>query len=50
MGGINERLFLIRHLPAVEGPIVEVGSRDYGNTTSFRDVYVLGTRGKRVPV
>lgn len=40
MGDINQRLFLTHHLPAVNGPVVEVGSRDYGNTTSFRDVYV----------
>src|SRR5262245_50520717 len=39
MGDVNQRLFLTRALPATQGPVLEVGSRDYGNTASFRDVY-----------
>jgi SAM-dependent methyltransferase len=39
VGDRNQRLFLTRALPSVEGPVLEVGSRDYGNTESFRDVY-----------
>ena len=39
MGDVNQRLFLTRSLPGTEGPVLEVGSRDYGNTESFRDVY-----------
>jgi SAM-dependent methyltransferase len=40
VGDVNQRLFLTRSLPKTTGPILEVGSRDYGNTTSFRDVFV----------
>lgn len=39
MGDVNQRLFLTRSAPKIAGPILEVGSRDYGNTTSFRDVF-----------
>jgi SAM-dependent methyltransferase len=39
LGDVNQRLFLTRALPRVAGPVLEVGSRDYGNTVSFRDVY-----------
>lgn len=39
MGDVNQKLFLTRSMPKAEGPVLEVGSRDYGNTTSFRDVY-----------
>jgi SAM-dependent methyltransferase len=39
MGDVNQRLFLTRSVPALRGPILEVGSKDYGNTISFRDVY-----------
>ena len=39
MGDRNQRLFLERLLPHVHGPVVEVGSKDYGSTVSFRDLY-----------
>lgn len=39
MGDVNQRLFLTRAVPRVAGPILEVGSKDYGNTTSFRDAF-----------
>jgi hypothetical protein len=39
MGDINQRLFLERAMPAVNGPVLEIGSRDYGSTTSVRDLY-----------
>jgi SAM-dependent methyltransferase len=39
LGDVNQRLFLTRAMPRAEGPVLEVGSRDYGNTASFRDVY-----------
>jgi SAM-dependent methyltransferase len=39
MGDVNQRLFLTRHMRQVAGPVIEVGSKDYGNTTSFRDVF-----------
>jgi SAM-dependent methyltransferase len=39
VGDVNQRLFLTRALPQADGPVLEVGSRDYGNTENFRDVY-----------
>jgi len=39
VGDVNQRLFLTRSLPKAAGPVVEVGSRDYGSTENFRDVY-----------
>jgi len=39
VGDVNQRLFLTRAVPRAGGPVLEVGSRDYGNTTSFRDVF-----------
>jgi SAM-dependent methyltransferase len=39
VGDANQRLFLTRAIPRAGGPVLEVGSRDYGNTTSFRDVF-----------
>jgi hypothetical protein len=39
MGDLNQRLFLTRSVPRVAGPILEVGSKDYGNTTTFRDAF-----------
>lgn len=39
MGDINQTLYLKKFLSSVEGPILEIGSKDYGNTSSFRDVY-----------
>lgn len=40
MGDINQRLFLTRALSTPQArAVLEVGSRDYGNTTSFRDVF-----------
>jgi SAM-dependent methyltransferase len=39
MGDANQRLFLERHVPRVGGPVVEIGSKDYGSTASFRDLY-----------
>ena len=39
MGDRNQILFLQKFLPSVSGAILEVGSKDYGSTASFRDVY-----------
>ena len=39
MGDVNQRLFLERHLPRAGGPVIEIGSKDYGSTASFRDLY-----------
>jgi SAM-dependent methyltransferase len=40
MGDINQRLYLQQRIPNVSGAVLEVGSKDYGSTTSLRDVYV----------
>jgi SAM-dependent methyltransferase len=39
MGDVNQLTYLQRHVPSVEGPVLEVGSKDYGSTSSFRGVY-----------
>ncbi len=39
MGDQNQLLYLKQRLPHVDGPVLEVGSKDYGSTTSFRDFY-----------
>lgn len=39
MGYVNQLEYLKRVMPAVTGPVVETGSKDYGNTSSFRDFY-----------
>jgi SAM-dependent methyltransferase len=39
MGDRNQRLFLEKLLPRVDGPVVEIGAKDYGSTVSFRDLY-----------
>lgn len=39
MGDINQILFLRQFVTQVSGPILEIGSKDYGNTSSFRNIY-----------
>lgn len=39
MGDRNQLIFLKKFISAVEGPILEIGSKDYGSTSSFRDVF-----------
>lgn len=39
MGDVNQLIYLQRHVPSVNGPVLEVGSKDYGSTSSFRGVY-----------
>ena len=36
MGDQNQLLYLERFAPEVGGAILEIGSKDYGNTISFR--------------
>jgi SAM-dependent methyltransferase len=36
MGDQNQLLYLQRHVPEVDGAILEVGSKDYGSTVPFR--------------
>jgi SAM-dependent methyltransferase len=42
MGDINQVHFLREKVPQCDGPILEVGSKDYGNTSSFRRFYSAG--------
>ena len=39
MGDVNQLTYLKRVMPAVDGPVLEIGSKDYGSTSSFRDFY-----------
>ena len=39
MGDVNQLTYLKRFIPSVSGPILEVGSKDYGSTSSFREFY-----------
>jgi len=39
MGDVNQLTYLKRVMPSVEGPVLEIGSKDYGSTSSFRDFY-----------
>ncbi|WP_293678546.1 class I SAM-dependent methyltransferase [uncultured Phenylobacterium sp.] len=39
MGDRNQIIFLQRFAPVVSGPILEIGSKDYGSTSSFREIY-----------
>jgi len=39
MGDINQKIFLKRYVPKIAGPVLEIGSKDYGNTSMFRDFY-----------
>ena len=39
MGDINQILYLQKHKPSCDGPVLEVGSKDYGSTSSFRTIY-----------
>ena len=39
MGDVNQRIFLEKLVPRVAGPVLEIGSKDYGNTESFRELY-----------
>ena len=39
LGDRNQIIFLQKFLPTASGPILEIGSKDYGSTSSFRDIY-----------
>jgi hypothetical protein len=39
MGDINQLTYLKRFMPSVPGPILEIGSKDYGSTSTFRNFY-----------
>jgi SAM-dependent methyltransferase len=39
MGDLNQLTYLKHWVPKVEGPVLEIGSKEYGSTSSFRDFY-----------
>lgn len=39
MGFKNHELFIKRHKNLFQGPILEIGSRDYGSTVNMRDLF-----------
>ena len=39
MGDHNQLVYLKQVMPKVEGPVLEVGSKEYGSTSSFRSFY-----------
>lgn len=39
MGTLNELDFVINNHDLVQGPILEIGSKDYGNTNNFRQYF-----------
>ena len=39
MGDQNQLIYLKNFLPKVDGPILEVGSKEYGSTSTFRGFY-----------
>jgi SAM-dependent methyltransferase len=41
MGDLNQHAFIHDHKSLVKGPVLEVGSRDYGNTADIRSQFEL---------
>lgn len=39
MGDHNQLAYLKHWVPSTDGPVLEVGSKEYGSTASFRDFY-----------
>ena len=39
MGDVNQLTYLKRFMPSAPGPVLEIGSKDYGSTSSYRDFY-----------
>ena len=39
MGDLNQIAYLEQWMPACDGPVLEVGSKEYGSTSSFRTLY-----------
>lgn len=39
MGDTNQLAYLRRHVPAVSGPVLEIGSKDHGSTQDYRSLY-----------
>lgn len=36
MGYLNQRLYVEKYIPEAFGPVIEIGSKDYGSTENFR--------------
>ncbi len=43
MGDHNQLLFLQQNLPEIEGAVLEIGSKDHGNSQPFRDLFSNST-------
>ncbi len=41
MGNINQLNFVLQNVNIIQGPILEVGSKDYGNTPDFRSRFLI---------
>lgn len=41
MGDLNQVMYLKKYLPKVTGPVLEIGSKDYGSTASYRAFYTV---------
>jgi hypothetical protein len=39
MGDLNQLDFVLENRGCVKGPVLEIGSRDYGNTNDFRPYF-----------
>jgi hypothetical protein len=39
MGDPNQVTYLKKYMPEIDGSVLEIGSKDYGNTSTFRDFY-----------
>ena len=39
MGDVNQLTYLKHFVPSVTGPVLEIGSKDYGSTSTFREFY-----------
>jgi SAM-dependent methyltransferase len=39
VGDANQSIYLNHHVTRVEGPILEIGSKEYGSTASFRSAF-----------
>lgn len=40
MGDANQSMYLSQYAPMVDGPVLEIGSKDFGNTSSFRSTFL----------
>ncbi len=41
MGNINDQIFIRNYISNFEGPYLEVGSKDYGNTQDIKTLFAM---------